>query len=74
MIKNISTDGRFIVATKQDSYGGIDLSFQPGYQIMEMLSWWEKWGPMFNNPNPSVQEALSHAVTLHIITKDKPVL
>ena len=74
MIKNINSDGKFLSVSKNEVYGGVDLNFYAGYQLIEIMQWWEKWGPMFSNPHPTVQEALTHAQTLHAMTKQEPAV
>ncbi len=71
---DLNTDAKFVSVSKNEVYGGVALNFYPGYQMMEIMQWWETWGPMFKNPNPSVREALSHAQTLHAMTYDEPAV
>lgn len=49
-----------------------DLKVQPGWQLMELMTWWQHWGPMFKNSHFSVQDALNNAQIMHTLTKDQP--
>lgn len=71
MIKNILTDSRFAAVHKTEVFGGIDLNIQPGYEMYELLNWWQEWKQVMKNQHPSVQDALSQAKVLHELTQSK---
>jgi hypothetical protein len=43
------------------------LNFTP--EIIELVSWWQEWKPVFQSKDPSVMDALRQAKVLHEITK-----
>ena len=71
MIKNLLSDGRFAAFTKTEVYGGFDLNIQPGYEMYELLAWWQEWKKVMQNKHPSVQDALHQAKVLHELTSSK---
>lgn len=70
MIKNLNSDARFATLTKSETFGGIDINLQPGYEMYELLNWWQEWKQVMKNMHPSVQEALQQAKVLHELTKN----
>ena len=54
----------------QDAHGGQDIHITMNNELSEMITWWKEWGPMFNNPNPIVVDALQQAKVMHALSQD----
>jgi hypothetical protein len=69
-IKNATTnDYRVASIQASDTHGGqqLYLNFTP--EIIELVSWWQEWKPVFASKDPSVIDSLKQARTLHELTK-----
>jgi hypothetical protein len=69
-IKNATTnDYRVASILASETHGGqqLYLTFRP--EIIELVSWWQEWKPVFQSKNELVIDALDQARTLHEITK-----
>lgn len=53
----------------QETHGGHDIHIQMAHELNEMVEWWREWGPVFNNPNPTVTDALQQAKVLHDVSR-----
>jgi hypothetical protein len=68
--KSVTTnDYRVASIQASDTYGGqqLYLNFTP--EIIELVSWWQEWKPVFQSKDPSVIDSLKQARTLHEMTK-----
>ena len=69
-IKNATTnDYRVASILVSETYGGqlLYLNFTP--DMIELVTWWQEWKPVFQSKDASVIDALIQARTLHEITK-----
>jgi hypothetical protein len=68
--KSVTTnDYRIASLTTSDTFGGqqLYLNFTP--EIIELVTWWQEWKPVFQSKNEVVKDLLFQARTLHEITK-----
>jgi len=69
-IKNATTnDYRVASILVSDTQGGQSLYFNFSPDMIELVTWWQEWKPVFQNKNELVIDALNQARTLHEITK-----
>jgi len=70
-IKNSSTNDYRIIASINllDTFGGQNLQINFTPDIIELVSWWQEWGPVFKSKDATVMDSLQHARTLHEMTK-----
>ena len=69
-IKNSSTnDYRIAYLQTNDTFGGqqLMLNFTPA--MIELVAWWQEWGPVFKSKYATVMDSLQHAKVLHEINK-----
>jgi hypothetical protein len=68
--KSVTTnDYRVASIQASDTFGGqqLYLNFTP--EIIELVSWWQEWRPVFQSKDPTVIDLLKQARTLHEIVK-----
>jgi hypothetical protein len=69
-IKNTTTnDYRVASLHANDTFGGQQLMLNFTPEIVELVTWWQEWGKVFNSKNPSVMDALQQAKVLYEINK-----
>ena len=69
-IKNSSTnDYRIAHLQTNDTFGGQQLMLNFTPEIVELVTWWQEWGPVFKSKDATVMDSLQHARTLHEMTK-----
>ena len=70
-IKSSTTNDYRIIASINllDTFGGQNLQINFTSDIIELVSWWQEWKPVFANKDPSVMDALKQAKVLHEISK-----
>jgi len=69
-IKNSSTnDYRIAYLQTNDTFGGQQLMLNFTPEIIELVTWWQEWGPVFKSKDATVMDSLQHARTLHEMTK-----
>ena len=69
-IKSATTnDYRVASIQASDTHGGqaLYLNFTP--DMIELVTWWQEWKPVFANKNQSVMDALQQAKVLYEISK-----
>ena len=71
-IKNFQSYNPSVITTShQDVYGGQELTVNPGYELMELMSWWSEWKHVMKNPHPSVQDAIQQVKVVHELSKQQ---
>jgi hypothetical protein len=68
--KSVTTnDYRVASIQASETHGGqqLYLNFTP--EIIELVSWWQEWKPVFQSKDPSVMDALLQSKVLHEINK-----
>jgi len=69
-IKTATTnDYRVASILVSETYGGESLYLNFAPDMIELVTWWQEWKPVFQNKNELVIDALNQARTLHEITK-----
>jgi len=69
-IKNSSTnDYRIASLQTNDTFGGQQLMLNFTSEIIDLVTWWQEWGPVFKSKDATVMDSLQHARTLHEMTK-----
>jgi len=69
-IKNATTnDYRIAFLQTSETFGGQQLMLNFTPEIVELVTWWQEWKPVFQSKNELVKDALDQARTLHEITK-----
>jgi len=53
----------------QETHGGQNIDIRFSMEMMELVTFWKEWGPVFKSNNLSVIDALNNAKVLHEITK-----
>jgi len=53
----------------QDTHGGQNIDIRFSMEMMELVTFWKEWGPVFKSHNPSVMDALQQARTIYEMTK-----
>ena len=66
----VSEHPGWVQTSHQDVYGGQELKVSPGYELMELMEWWQEWKQVMKNMHPSVQDSLQQAKVLHELTKN----
>ena len=70
-IKTFMVDHQIGYGTMTDTYGGQELRIGASPELMQLLQWWQKWGPVFSDGSPTVQDALAQARVLHELAKEQ---
>lgn len=69
-IKSATTnDYRIASITVMETYGGEQLQLNFSNEMIQFLTWWQEWKPLFESKDPTVIDALQQAKVLHDITK-----
>ena len=69
-IKTATTnDYRVASILVSETYGGQSLYLNFTSDMIELVTWWQEWKPVFQSKNELVKDALDQARTLHEITK-----
>jgi hypothetical protein len=70
-IKSATTNDYRIIASINllDTFGGQNLQINFTPEIIELVTWWQEWKPVFVSKDPSVMDALKQAKVLHEISK-----
>lgn len=67
----MSSNPSWIQTSHQEVYGGQELKVDPGWEMMELITWWREWREIMRNSHPSVQDAIHQVKVLHTITKEE---
>jgi hypothetical protein len=69
-IKSATTnDYRVASILASDTHGGQSLYLNFAPDMIELVTWWQEWKPVFQSKNELLIDALNQARTLHEITK-----
>ena len=69
-IKNATiNDYRIASCDVNDTHGGQYLQINFTVDMIELVTWWQEWGPVFKSKDATVMDSLQHARTLHEMTK-----
>jgi hypothetical protein len=69
-IKNATiNDYRVASILVSETHGGQSLYLNFSSDMIELVTWWQEWKPVFQSKNELVIDALNQARTLHEITK-----
>jgi hypothetical protein len=53
----------------QETFGGQNIDIRFSMEMMELVTFWKEWGPVFKSNNPSVMDALNNTKVLHEMVK-----
>ena len=67
--KNVTTNEYRIASCVNDTHGGQYLQINFTVDMIELVTWWQEWGPVFKSKDATVMDSLQHARTLHEMTK-----
>jgi hypothetical protein len=70
-IKTITIDHHLGYGMLNDIYGGQEMRIQVNPELVEVISWWKEWGPVFRDLNPTVTDALVQAKMLHELSRNQ---
>ena len=57
-IKSIQMDPDLGYAVLNETYGGQNITITRSTDMVGLITWWRKWGPLFNSSNPAVQASI----------------
>ena len=60
-----------ITTSLQEVHGGQELTVTPGYELVELMAWWNEWKHVMKNPHPSVQDAIQQVKVVHELSKQQ---
>ena len=64
-IKNTTTNEYRIASfTTNDTFGGKDLHLTFSTEMVQLISWWQEWKPVFDSKDPTVVDLLNQAKVL----------
>jgi hypothetical protein len=64
-----TNDYRIAHLQTNDTFGGQQLMLNFTPEIVELVTWWQEWGPVFKSKDSTVIDSLTQARTLHELTK-----
>ena len=65
----MSNHPSWLQTSHMDVYGGQELRVSPGWEMIELISWWQEWKEVMKNPHPSVQDAIRQVKVVHELSK-----
>ena len=70
-IKAVRIDPTIGYGNTNETFGGQEIHIMASQDLTQMLQWWQKWGPVFNDGSETVQDALIQARVLHELNKEQ---
>ena len=70
-IKAVRIDPTIGYGNTNETFGGQEIHIMASRDLTQMLQWWQKWGPIFNDGSETVQDALIQARVLHELNKEQ---
>ena len=64
-IKNTTTNEyRIAQLSTMDTFGGKDIHLTFTTEMIQLISWWQEWKPVFDSKDPTVVDLLNQAKVL----------